>query len=270
MGTRTYSRRGANGQRVLTAAGKVKFNQVTGLMEGYDIFGNPLPEAVTPAPVVTPTPAVTTPPETVPEQPAANAVDPFSVFRALNNRGVDIIVDAIKKINNGSTVKPRITSADFDGLSPSEYSSVVGLIRSAAFSQYDAFGEYFLNMVNPNKPIAYGQVNTPEFKDAKKMISNMIAISKLMAAFERHFLVGNLSVKPPQTQFNDLAEERMWTELGGSMRAVIRDANKANDPRVPDYLNPKSDAMLVSGINGKPKTIHNIVSDFIEGFLKAK
>ena len=33
MGTRTYSRRGANGQRVLTAAGRVKFNQMTGLAE---------------------------------------------------------------------------------------------------------------------------------------------------------------------------------------------------------------------------------------------
>jgi hypothetical protein len=256
---------------VLTPAGRVKFNQMTGLAEGYDIFGNPLPDEAPTAPVaITPTPAVATPPETVPEQLAANAVDIFSGYRALNNSGVDIIVDTIKKINNGATVKPRITSDDFNGLSPDEYSSVVGLIRSAAFRQYDAFAEYFLNMVNPNKPIAYGQVNTPEFKDAKKMISNMIAISKLMAALERHQVTLYQSVKPPQTQFNSLSEERMWTELYGSVRAMIRDAVKANDPRVPDYLNPNSNAMLVSGINGKPKTIYNIVSEFIEGFLKAK
>jgi hypothetical protein len=44
MGTRTYSRRGADGVRRLTAAGKVKFNQVTGLMESYDIFGNIIPD----------------------------------------------------------------------------------------------------------------------------------------------------------------------------------------------------------------------------------
>jgi hypothetical protein len=37
MGTRTYSRRGAGGERVLTAAGRVKFNQVTGLMQGRGI-----------------------------------------------------------------------------------------------------------------------------------------------------------------------------------------------------------------------------------------
>jgi precorrin-6x reductase len=38
MGTRTYSRRSASGTRVLTAAGRVKFNQVTGLAEGSDVL----------------------------------------------------------------------------------------------------------------------------------------------------------------------------------------------------------------------------------------
>jgi hypothetical protein len=41
----------------LTAAGRVKFNQVTGLMEGYDIFGNPLPDVAPAATIATAVPA---------------------------------------------------------------------------------------------------------------------------------------------------------------------------------------------------------------------
>jgi len=40
MGTRTYSRRGANGQRVLTPAGRAKFYQTTGLAQGTSAGGS--------------------------------------------------------------------------------------------------------------------------------------------------------------------------------------------------------------------------------------
>ena len=62
MGTRTYSRRGADGRRVLTPAGQAKFFQVTGLAaQGFDIFGNPIdvPDEV---------PVEVAPPTTAPEE----------------------------------------------------------------------------------------------------------------------------------------------------------------------------------------------------------
>jgi len=45
MGTRTYSRRSSSGQRILTAAGRVKFNQMTGLAE-QSIDSGVVPQSV--------------------------------------------------------------------------------------------------------------------------------------------------------------------------------------------------------------------------------
>ena len=252
MGTRTYSRRAANGTRVLTALGRARAGIAN---QDVDIFGEPI-ETPTPTPtaqVPTPTPAPV----------VSSAPSNTTPLPKVTNKGGQKVIDILEKMRSGAKpVVRNLTPDDFRLMSAAERATVEDAIYTQADSMNDQFGEIFLDVLNPTNNTMFNK--TPAYQQAKTILANIETLVKLRAMIEQRYLAESQPNIPPPGLIRITNAERpsFFGKLNGAVFATFRDAVRNDDPRIPDYYKPNNSYVTVGGVGGGG--IRQAISSFIQ------
>lgn len=112
MGTRTYSRRSADGTRVLTALGRARAGNIA---QELDIFGNEIPDSPQPVPTATVSPKATlsdadmqrvidlmAPVQNVDRRRKPVVFSPADIQSVIDDMGVDVVTKALRSIDQAN------------------------------------------------------------------------------------------------------------------------------------------------------------------------